>query len=277
MNTEQIISGSFSVGRAEKLFIDDAWSNINWDRNHSQIQFHRLYYPLSGRAMLRLYDKELELLPGRVYFIPAYSIVKSHIEGRMEKYYVHFQVDSPMLDMYRYISNKLSVEAGENTAYLFDAVLDNYSDPSYSSRLRVQGAMNLIIADFLANISADRSSISKFDPVLTYINEHYRESLTLSVLADIMGFSPMYFSNVFKKVFNVSPKQYILSKRLAESQRLLLETKMPVKEIAYSVGFENENYFSEYFSSRVGVSALKFRSRSFSSEQNYDNNICKKE
>ena len=75
----------------------------------------------------------------------------------------------------------------------------------------------------------------------------------------MMNISSMYFSNLFKHTFNISPKQYILNKRLREGQRLLLETQMSVKEIAYEVGFENENYFSEYFSMKVGTPPLKFR------------------
>ena len=76
-----------------------------------------------------------------------------------------------------------------------------------------------------------------------------------------MNISSMYFSNYFKMTFNISPKQYIINKRLMESQRLLLENQLSIKEIAYAVGFENENYFSEFFSSKVGISALKFRKR----------------
>ena len=45
------------------------------------------------------------------------------------------------------------------------------------------------------------------------------------------------------------------------SGRLLLDSRMSIKEIAYAVGFENENYFSEFFSAKVGISALKFRNR----------------
>lgn len=41
----------------------------------------------------------------------------------------------------------------------------------------------------------------------------------------------------------------------------MLEGRMSVKEIAYEVGFENENYFSEFFSHKIGISALKFRKR----------------
>ena len=76
-----------------------------------------------------------------------------------------------------------------------------------------------------------------------------------------MNISTMYFSNSSKQVFHISPKQYILHKRLTESQRLLLETDMSIKEIAYAVGFENESYFSEFFSAKIGISARKFRNR----------------
>ena len=147
---------------------------------------------------------------------------------------------------------------------LFDTVLETYKDPSYSSYMRLQGAMNLIMADFLDGISANLGSIARFLPVLTYINENYKSKILLSDLASIMNVSPMYFSGLFKSAFNISPRQYILNKRLTESQRLLLSTELTVKEIAYEVGFENENYFSEFFTAKVGVSARHFRNRELS-------------
>lgn len=263
MNDSFPVSGGYSVGHAERRVIDSEWSLIRWDKGHYQIQYHRLYYPRAGRARLRLLNRVLELEADNVYFIPAFSIAESYIEGTMDKYFVHFQIDSPFFDMYRYISDKFSVPAGPHTEYLFNTVVDNYKDKSAAARMKVQGALNLIMSDFIGDVAIERGSITKFEGVLKYINEHYRERISLDTLAGLMNISTMYFSNFFKKVFNISPKQYILNKRLTESQRLLLETKMSVKEIAYSVGFENENYFSEYFSSKIGVSAQRFRNREF--------------
>ena len=76
-----------------------------------------------------------------------------------------------------------------------------------------------------------------------------------------MNVSTLYFSNYFKATFHISPKQYILNKRLAEGQRLLLETDMTIGEIANAVGFSSENYFSEFFTSKIGISASKYRKR----------------
>ena len=254
-------NNTYSVAFAEWREVGEEWNDVVWDSRHFQIQYHRLYLLTSGTARIRLLDRDVELVPGRVYFIPAYSVANSHIDGKMEKYFIHFQLDSTFFEMYRYLTDGFSVSATAESEYLFKTVLDHYRDGSYAARLRVQGAMNLIMADFAREMSLESGVITKFEHVLQYINDHFTENIPISYLAELMGISKMYFSNYFKRVFNVSPKQYILGKRLTEGQRLLLETNMSVKEIAYAVGFDNENYFSEFFTAKVGISALKFRNR----------------
>ena len=59
--------------------------------------------------------------------------------------------------------------------------------------------------------------------------------------------------------FHVSHEQYILGRRLFESQCLLTSADLSVEQVTEQVGFEKENYFSEFFSQKVGISALKFR------------------
>ena len=164
-------------------------------------------------------------------------------------------------DAYRYLSDKFSTPATPETEYLFKTVVENYSKNSMSAHFKLQGAMNLILSDFVSDVKAAVPELVKFDEVLRYIDNNYRRNISVAELAAIMNISSMYFSNYFKRVFHISPKQYILNKRLMESQRLLLESRMSIKEIAFEVGFDNENYFSEFFSSKVGISALKFRKR----------------
>jgi AraC-like DNA-binding protein len=260
-------TGTYSVVAAVNRDVGNEWNFVKWDINHPQIQYHRLYLLTEGSATLRLFDRELTLLPGQVYFVPAFSVKESRIEGKMNKYYIHFQSTSSFFSLYRYLSDKYYAPATKETEYLFKTVVDSYKDDSISARFRLQGAMNLILSDFVADVTASVPDLVKFDEVLRFIDENYRKNIMLSELSSIMNISTMYFSNYFKRVFRISPKQYILNKRLTESQRLLLESRMSIKEIAYEVGFENENYFSEFFTSKVGVSALKFRKRIIPAEE----------
>ena len=140
--------------------------------------------------------------------------------------------------------------ADDMTEYLFRAVVENYTLNTQEAHMKVQGAMSILLSSFFADVDSDRHNLVKFEKVLGYIDENYKRNIPLSELAAIMNVNTTYFSNYFKQVFHISPKQYILNKRLRESQRLLLESEMTVKEIAYAVGFENESYFSEFFSHR---------------------------
>lgn len=251
----------YSVAFAEKRLVGDEWNHVKWNKHHYQIQYHRLYLPVNGRASISLYDRTLELIPGNIYFIPAFSVLESAIEGEMDKYYIHFQSSHPILSLYRYFSDKYSIAADAMSEGLFRTVVENYAEPTLGARFKVQGAMNILLSEFMSDIAEDSPGLSRFEEVLLYIDENFTKNISLSELASMMNMSTMYFSNSFKRTFRISPKQYILNKRLAESQRLLLESKMSIKEIAYAVGFDNENYFSEFFSAKVGISALKFRNR----------------
>ena len=254
-------SNTYSVAFAERRDIGDEWNYVKWDKDHRQIDCHRLYFLTSGRAAIHLVDRTLDLVPGYVYFIPAFSVLHSEIDGEMNKYYIHFQADSPVFGLYRFLSDRYCVRANEITEYLFNTVVDNYTKNTQDAYLKVQGAMDLLLSDFFSGPDADRHALLRFEKVLRYIDDNFRRNIPLSELAGIMNISTMYFSNSFKQVFHISPKQYILHKRLSESQRLLLETELSIKEIAYAVGFENESYFSEFFSAKIGISARKFRNR----------------
>ena len=261
MKNQLLQSDTYSVVFAEKREVGREWNFIKWNSSHPDIQYHRLYFLTEGSARLYTYNGELDLVPGKVYFIPAFSVRESSIDGKMNKYYIHFQSSLHLFSLYRYLSDKYSVNSTGETEFLFRTVVENYSKSSVSARFKVQGAMNLLLSDFISDRTTTALDIAKFDEVLDYIDAHYSENITLASLASIMNISSMYFSNYFKRVFNISPKQYILNKRLMESQRMLLESRMTIKEIAYAVGFENENYFSEFFTSKVGISANKFRKR----------------
>lgn len=255
---------SYLVAFAEHRNIGEEWNHVAWNAKHHQIGMHRLYYrtdTTADRAWIHLLDCDLELKTGYIYFVPAYSVRQSEIEGEMSKYYIHFQTDEPIFDLYRYLSGRYQVPGSAMTAALFETVVENYTKSSPDAHMRVQGAMELLLADFFADPMVDHKSLVKFDGVLRYIREHYREKITLDILAAQMNISTMYFSNAFKTAFHISPKQYILNLRLTEAQRLLMQSNLSVKEIAYAVGFENENYFSEYFAAKIGISALKFRNR----------------
>jgi two-component system response regulator YesN len=89
---------------------------------------------------------------------------------------------------------------------------------------------------------------------LYYIQGNYDKPLQLTDVADFCGVSPGYMSRLFTEQLNISFIDYLTSVRLKVAEELLLENRLPIKEIACSVGYQDPNYFSRIFRKQKGFS-----------------------
>ena len=76
-----------------------------------------------------------------------------------------------------------------------------------------------------------------------------------------------YFITQFKKLFNISPMQYLTLVRLEQAKLLLSKTTETITDIALKVGFNNPVYFAEVFSKTVGVAPTVYRKTSTNSKK----------
>ena len=95
--------------------------------------------------------------------------------------------------------------------------------------------------------------------VLTYIDEHICESITLATLAQVAGLSRMYFAAQFRAATGCRPRECVLRKRIERAQQLLLETSEPLVSIALGVGFQSQAHFSTVFKRFAGISPNQWR------------------
>ncbi|MDQ1005473.1 AraC-like DNA-binding protein [Neobacillus niacini] len=95
--------------------------------------------------------------------------------------------------------------------------------------------------------------------VKKYIEENFRQELTLNDLANIVYVSPYHLSHVFKDEVGLPPIQYLIHCRIEEAKRLLKHSNLSVREIASIIGYENPNYFNLLFKKMTGSPPGKFR------------------
>lgn len=97
------------------------------------------------------------------------------------------------------------------------------------------------------------------EEILQYIEEHYREDLSLTGISALFGFSPNYFSSLFKKKTGCNFVQYLTKRRIRESKRLLLETRMTIQEISTATGYYSASFFIRSFKKAEGMTPLDYR------------------
>ena len=103
--------------------------------------------------------------------------------------------------------------------------------------------------------------------VTDYIAAHYRENLTLEVLAKHIHMNPFYFSSYFKKQLGQNFKDYLNRVRMEHALELLLNSDKRSYEIAEEVGFKDYRYFNEVFSRYYGKTPAAYR-KSFKEQNN---------
>ncbi len=97
------------------------------------------------------------------------------------------------------------------------------------------------------------------EPAIEYIESHYSDSkITNKVLADMCSISEVYFRKLFKKMFDTTPKQYILDIRLQKARQLLSEGRYKVNAVSEMCGFSGQYHFSRIFREKVGLSATEY-------------------
>lgn len=129
-------------------------------------------------------------------------------------------------------------------------------------RAEVQGILSQISAHYSAHLST--AELSKVQLVKRYIEEHSHEELSLERLSDLVGFTPMYLSKMFKDKLGVNYIDYLTECRIQNAKKLLRDPNKSLKEITYEIGYHEPNYFSKVFKKMCGLTPSEYRKQSVS-------------
>ena len=102
----------------------------------------------------------------------------------------------------------------------------------------------------------------KIYSVAGYIHAHYPEDLSLDSLAKHFCISPSYLSHRFKQVTGFSVTDYIQMTRIRNVQSLLINTEIPITEVAEPCGFNCFSQFNRVFRKHIGMSPSQYRKQS---------------
>ncbi len=99
---------------------------------------------------------------------------------------------------------------------------------------------------------------NEYNMIVQFLNE-YHNNITLADLCSYFGRSKSYISHMFKKESGMTICSYCNNLKLEDAKSLLINTNIPVSEIAFDTGFNDVSYFIYLFRSKYGVSPLKYR------------------
>lgn len=107
--------------------------------------------------------------------------------------------------------------------------------------------------------SRELEAIRKVEESIAYMMGHLDMPLQASTLAARVNVSPSHFFSIFKRHVGNTPIDYFIRLRMRRARRLLEQTGMSIKAIAYTLGYDDPYYFSRVFKSFNRITPSKYR------------------
>ena len=84
--------------------------------------------------------------------------------------------------------------------------------------------------------------------IVQYIENNYKQQISMAALSERFGYTASYINRIFKKEYNMSPLQYLTEMKINRAKEIMLKNpEINIKSVAQSVGYEDSRYFSRIF------------------------------
>lgn len=223
-------------------------------RYNSKRNFDALSFRYEADTVIEHNGKTIDFCDNVIGFFPAntnYTRTTNHDKMIV----IHFKT-------YNYTSleiEKFSPEDAEKYRILFKTILDCWRKKGISYKHEAASVLNLIFAElYRDNKKADAKNL-KIEPSIRYIEENYlRKDFSPAKAAEKAFISEQYFRKLFKREFGVSPKQYVINKRIKYAASLIIAGYYSLSEIADYCGYNDYKHFAVEFKKIIGVSPSEY-------------------
>lgn len=111
-----------------------------------------------------------------------------------------------------------------------------------------------------------RIELSRAGPVdrrlrraIEFMHDNFSRELALEEIAAAAYLSEYHFARLFKQITGVTPHVYLANLRIERARKMLVETALPIIEIAAMVGYQSQSHFTKIFKSVTGVTPRAYR------------------
>lgn len=225
--------------------------------------FNRLYFMISGSAVIKDDNYSVELQKGNVYLVPLYKTYDYVCDSKLHMFYIHFRVELfPGHDLFEDITGCASLPMDLK---LIKELVSSAENGQINDLIKCKGIFLANIARFLkphaGKLGEQIRLTSKYAGVYEYIKNNCFADLRIKNIANHFNIPVSNLSKNFKNDTGLTLKKYIDDKLVQKAQEKLLATDLAVKDIAYELKFLDEFHFSRFFKKRVGISPNHYRQR----------------
>lgn len=222
---------------------------------NSKRNFEALSFRYESDTVIETKNRQIELKDNCVSLLPS-AVDYTRISKKDKLIVIHFKSIS-------YHSNEIEYFYPEdhNKYYsLFKEALKIWTDKGPSYKHEASAVLYRIFSELYKDNKPEVDASSKIASSMQYINENYLKSdFSLAEAAKKSHMSEVYFRKLFNAEFGVSPKRYIINRRIRNAESMINAGYYTLQEISEMCGYNDYKHFSVEFKKSTGVSPSRYK------------------
>ncbi len=229
-------------------------------------------YTLSGCGQLLYHEKKYRLGAGDLFFIDCrdYQYYKTISEVPWEMDWIHINGANAAAFYKEFTKNGSPIftttreTIRQNPIHLrFQELLQLQKEPNsktpFQASILIHELLNEIILQKYQLDFADEDIPAYILEVKTFLDEHFRQAISLDELAHTFHINKFQINKDYSKYMGAPPIEYLLAKKISYAKDLLRYTKLSIKQVSLEIGIENTAYFSRLFKNKTALTPSRYR------------------
>lgn len=231
-----------------------SFDQVNIKKYNFKRNFDALSFRLEADTIIEYKAKKLKFTDNSIGFFPS-DINYTRTANKDKMIVVHFKA-------LNYHSNDIEMFSPANYEkyhLLFLQILDCWNKKDTAYKHKAASILNIIFSELYMDNHKIYESNSKIDLSVKYIKENLlKKDFSLTLAAKKSYISDTYFRKLFKQEYGISPKQYVIERRIKHATSLIIAGYYSLQEISELCGYSDYKHFSVEFKRIIGVSPSKY-------------------
>lgn len=246
---------------------------LHW---HEELE---LLYPLNGAVDINIEGKKYDLPVKQLMVVESCEVHSTYSYNSPSMFLCihlskkHMQQYMPDIELYQIHCKPEEITDEDFPFYLeickmLETLTRIYIEDAAAFQLEAEGIILQILAHLIRHFStntapqldaSDALTRERIRQIITYVEEHFRERISLSDISEELGLGKEYFCRFFKKNMGLSFLNYLNEIRLAHVYQDLVTTDAPISEIMEANGITNQKLFNRSFKKLYGCTPSAIR------------------
>ena len=238
-----------------------------------------------GQAITSLKANEISLFTEKmnevIYAIvqKKYAVCRKALGEYLDLLYDHYgydllaienEVDHFLSEIYAIEVNEAKENNQPAPPQPTSAHLTGHFKNRYNLKIEI---MKVIDRIFERTVSENSNRKNTIDDILNYIDMNCHKDISLDQVGEYANMSSYYLSKIFKKETGVNFVTYLTNRKIDIAKDMLVNTDVPIINIALDLSYHEPNYFSKVFKKSTGMTPTEYRKRYKNRKKPFDSDF----